>query len=360
MSDDEIFLLHALPGGNGDALVVEYGKPGLTHRVLVDGGVAKSALAVGEFLGDDAALELMVVTHIDNDHIAGVLKLFDRDHPPVPEQVWFNGYRHLPETGVEPMGPVEGELLTTLIDGRFNWNGAFDEGPVVVEPTAAPARSLTGGLRLTVLSPGLEQLRVLRQKSTWTEVVREAGTDPNVPPPEPEPLTSGLERMGAPDVAALAAQHTTEDSAPANGSTIALLVEYAKRSCLLAGDAHPSVLIAGIDALVGPEGVLDVDVFKLPHHGSKANVTVELMSRVRAHTYVFSTDGTGRQSHPNDQAVARVIVHGGPSPLLVFNYRSTRNAVWEDPTLKDAHGYRTRYPLEGTAGITVDLMDVPG
>ena len=31
--------------------------------------------------------------------------------------VWFNGFRHLPDT-LEPMGPVEGERLTTLLVER--------------------------------------------------------------------------------------------------------------------------------------------------------------------------------------------------------------------------------------------------
>ena len=119
-----------------------------------------------------------------------------------------------------------------------------------------------------------------------------------------------------------AEQDTDADTTLANGSTIALLSEFAKRTCLLAGDAHSDVLIAGIDQIVGKD-MLEVDVFKLPHHGSKGNVTRELLSRVRAHTYVFSTDGSGNQRHPNDQAVARVIKYGGPSPLLAFNYRST-------------------------------------
>jgi hypothetical protein len=36
---------------------------------------------------------------------------------------------------------------------------------------------------------------------------------------------------------------------------------------------HPNVLLAGIDQLVDQGNQSPVDVFKLPHHGSKANVT---------------------------------------------------------------------------------------
>ena len=54
--------------------MVNYGEAGTRHRVLVDGGVGPAAAAVGAFLGAGARLELLVVTHIDNDHIGGVLE----------------------------------------------------------------------------------------------------------------------------------------------------------------------------------------------------------------------------------------------------------------------------------------------
>ena len=90
-------------------------------------------------------------------------------------------------------------------------------------------------------------------------------------------------------------------------------------------------------------------------HGSKANVTRALLERIRARAYVFSTDGSGNQRHPNDQAVARVIKYGGPSPILAFNYRSTRNAHWDDARLKAQWGYTTIYPEPGALGIAVDM-----
>ena len=355
---NEVFLLHVLPGGNGDALVLEYGTDGDTHRVLIDGGVGKSATGVGQFLGENAVLDLLVVTHIDNDHIAGVVKLLNQPHPPVPQQVWFNGFRHLPDTGLQAMGPIEGEKLTTLIvDRGYPWNTAFNEGPVA---TTQPAPDPVNGLQFTVLSPGMEQLRRLRQGTNWSDIVREAGLDPEVPPPPPPPPAPGLERMGPPDVDTLAEQDTDADTTLANGSTIVLLSEFAKRTCLLAGDAHSDVLIAGIDQIVGKDNMLEVDVFKLPHHGSKGNVTRKLLSRARAHTYVFSTDGSGNQRHPNDQAVARVIKYGGPSPVLAFNYRSTRNEVWDSDALKNAHGYQTMYPEEHAQGISIDMISRQG
>ena len=61
-----------------------------------------------------------------------------------------------------------------------------------------------------------------------------------------------------------------------------MLVTWAGRTALLTGDAHADVLLETLDGWLGPDGRLEVDVFKLPHHGSKANVTNALMARVKA------------------------------------------------------------------------------
>jgi hypothetical protein len=228
----------------------------------------------------------------------------------------------------------------------------------MVQPPNIPGTwSLPGGLKLTVLSPGHKQLNDLRKK--WLPVVKEGGLDPTVPVAEEEPSPAGrLERMGGLDVEKLAAASTPQDSTEANGSSIALLAEWAGRSCLLAGDAHADVLVSSLDQLLGPGVPLNVDVFKLAHHGSKANVTNALMARIRAAAYVFSSSGEGRSQHPNDEAVARAIVHSPDGAILAFNYRNKRTEPWDDPVLKAKHRYRTLYPNATHGGITIDLMSL--
>lgn len=357
------FLLHALPAGIGDCLVLDYGTADASARVVIDGGLRGTGPALAEFLGPAPAIELLVVTHVDNDHIQGALRVLEEGltHPTLGD-VWFNGYRHLPGSRLQTMGPVEGERLTThLVDHHLPWNASepFGGGAVAnAVPSSPPEAVLPGGLACTVLAPGLDQLRALRPE--WGRAVREAGLDPGTPLRTEDPAQSSgtLERMGPeapPDVAALARDRSSDDTTEANGSSIVVLARWAGLSVLLAGDTHPQLLLAALDAWLGPGGVLDVDVFKLPHHGSKANVTSALLERVRARCYVFSTSGAGRSKHPDDQAVARVIAHSSGSRILAFNYDTPRNRRWDAAALKKRHGYRTRYPGAGHGGLTLDL-----
>jgi beta-lactamase superfamily II metal-dependent hydrolase len=49
---------------------------------------------------------------------------------------------------------------------------------------------------------------------------------------------------------------------------------------------------------------LMVDVLKLSHHGSRANLMTELLNVVQAKSYIVSTDNS-RFQHPDDEALAR-------------------------------------------------------
>jgi beta-lactamase superfamily II metal-dependent hydrolase len=100
-------------------------------------------------------------------------------------------------------------------------------------------------------------------------------------------------------------------------------------------------------------GPLKVDVFKLSHHGSRANVTQDLLRAVQAEHYVFSTNGA-IFNHPNDEAVARVIV-GSKRPTLWFNYATERNQRWAEPALRAKHDYQVRFPEGGSAGVVIGL-----
>jgi hypothetical protein len=147
--------------------------------------------------------------------------------------------------------------------------------------------------------------------------------------------------MGAIDVEDLAATGFKEDSKPANGASIALLLRYAGKSVLLAGDAFPSVITRSVDSLSGHKP-LTVDVLKLPHHGSQNNVNQELIEKVPAAHFVFSSNGA-THGHPDPEGVARVVKYGGCDAQIIFNYRSKITQIWDEAGLKKHYGFSVGY-----------------
>ena len=165
----------------------------------------------------------------------------------------------------------------------------------------------------------------------------------------------GATRGELPGIEALAARVTPTDKAVPNGSSIAMLLEHKGASVLLSADAFPTVLVPALEALAkrrGIAGPMSIDVVKLSHHGSRANVTQDLLRAVDARHFVFSTNNSYFR-HPNAEAVARVILGGG-KPTLWFNYDTPSNRQWGSPELMAKHGHVARYP-EGDAGVTLEL-----
>jgi hypothetical protein len=358
-----VFRIDMLPAAQGDALWIEYGDELDPTRVLIDGGTKGSwdeglRVRIEGLPPEKRHFALLVDTHIDADHIDGALALLeDETLGATFGEVWFNGWRHLPET-LEPLGPVAGEKLTdAIVNLGIPWNDAFGgEAVVVPDQGELPRAELAGGLAVTVLGPGLHQLADLRP--VWKEAVEEAGLDPDKPRPAPEPeeeLPGGLEELGiAPNVAALVASPFTQDSAEPNGSSIVLLLEHDGKSALVTGDAFPSVVLAGVNRLLAERGVprLELDAFKVPHHGSRSNLSPALLAALDCRDHLFSTNGT-QTKHPHPESVARVIDATGPESRLFFNYTTTFNEPWADDALEAQHEYSTRFPDAGADGLSV-------
>jgi beta-lactamase superfamily II metal-dependent hydrolase len=346
--------IEALPASYGDSLLVSCPVRVGTWRLLMDTGPDKSWPAVRDRLArlplvaGRRHLDLVVVSHIDHDHIGAASALFGEVALALTYgDVWFNARHHL-ERGV-----AEGEALATLLgapDRLLPWNQAFEGGPVstphdggFVEVTATPDTP-----RLTVLSPTPRRLVMLA--TVWDRALDDLRRRRSNSVPE-------IERGGEfPDLEALAARPPRKDRAIPNGSSIALLIEHRGASALLAADAFPTVLGSALISLAAHRGVplpFEVDAFKLSHHGSRANLLTALLKAVRATNYIVSTDNT-RFGHPNDETLARVVLHGGDTPALCFNHATERNLRWADEALQQRYGFVTRFPA-GDSGIAVAL-----
>jgi len=86
-----------IQASDGDCIWIEYGEDENTlHRILIDGGKSgtfKHLKSRIEKLPQNARhFDLLVITYIDADHIAGVLKLLEADDLGITfEDIWFNG-----------------------------------------------------------------------------------------------------------------------------------------------------------------------------------------------------------------------------------------------------------------------------
>ena len=348
-----IFRVDMLPGREGDCLWIEYGDEARPHRILIDGGRKLAWNTLKERFAalpaDQRKFELLMLSHVDADHIEGLLAMLKEPDLPVSfKDVWFNGHRHLER--VESLGAKQGEEFTKGIEAKgWDWNAAFDGKSVVIPDSGElPVKPLSDGMRLTLLSPNWPKLEKL--EPVWKEELRRAGL---LGPEEDDTDTAGVESLGAltADEVEEAAQSDFEpDTSEANGSSICVLAEFDGRKAVLTGDCHAELLAASLAKLRGNGGPVVLDAFKLSHHGSHGTHSVELMKEISSKRFLISTDGS-RHKHPHIESIARTVKHGGGGIELVFNYESAPTSKWDVGGLKNRFGYTTTYPEPAAAGM---------
>ncbi len=351
--------IEMLPAEHGDCLWIEYGDPENPRRVLVDCGLRSTYREVAARLRErpEIGFELLVLTHIDADHILGAIPLLQEVGPERFGDVWFNGWKHL--SPADALGALHGEMFASVLEKHgFNWNRSWS-GDAVVLPDSGdlPRIELQGGLTLTLLSPTRERLDALRL--AWKNELRlfeagdaEAAFDALQSMPRFQPDALGSERI---DVEELAESPFQTDDSAANGSSIALLAEYGGKTLLLGADAFSPVLEASLRRLLRQTGRsrLRVDACKIPHHGARANNGPGFLSLLDCQDFLFSSNGSHGYHHPHRETVARILTSRRESRLH-FNYRTPETEVWDDPGLQRDWSYEALYPL-GQPGYRLTL-----
>jgi hypothetical protein len=319
--------------------------------MLVDGGRGRPdrlPTALAERMRRQPVTErefdLVVCTHIDADHIGGLLTLVTA--PPdgfSAHDVWFNGRDHL-----DVLGPKQGDQLSHgLRAGATPWNVAFGRRAVVVASAGDLPVTRLPGLRITLLAPGRAQLAALA--GNWPRVLRELDTDLSTVR-EPADTLAGRREDREVGLNLLARRPFEPDQSAANASSIAFVAEHDDGSrVLLAGDATALVLTAGLRRLGA--GPYRVDLCKVPHHGSRHNTSSELLHLLDCGHWLVSTSGA-RFGHPGREAMGRILCRADPATAW-FNYRSPTTDEYAEPALQDRFGFGSVHPPADRPGITL-------
>ena len=171
--------VEVLPARLGDCLLVECLRPGRRPwRMLVDGGPPDTwpllQARLERLPKTDPTIDVAVVTHIDSDHIGGMIPFLASDFARAQvRDVWFNGRPHLPRQRSAPRSVGQGEVLSDTLNGApgaqpgMPWNVAF-AGAAIATPVDPGFAEVTfpGGPRITVLSPNGRRLAALAK--VWT------------------------------------------------------------------------------------------------------------------------------------------------------------------------------------------------
>lgn len=381
-----MFALDAVEAGKGDALIIRWGERSNPGLVLIDGGPAKTWTGhllprLREIAGSATGIQtiplsLVIVSHVDADHITGIIDVVrdlkvsgeraERAAVDV-EEIWHNSFDDLEfvaelpaaladlvraasfdrgvlhgDADVETVRAVassvpQGRTLAGFIDAiGIPRNSDFD-GTLVVAESPTNRRDL-GGLDIQVICPNAEMLGQLRTK--WLQE-----------------LTKQLDKDLARSQSERRALATAfDDPSVPNQSSIVAMISHDGRRMLLTGDVRGDHLLAGLTSAgflaADRTAPLELDLFKVPHHGSTHSNSIELFERIHAHHYVIS--GNGKHGNPHPDVLEMILAARRDARISIWLTNSPLAGATKPDELKKARKAQTILDrLESDPNVTV-------
>ena len=364
--------LKMYPARNGDAFLVRENaaKP---IAILIDGGYASTFQTcifpdLTRLAQLGYALDLVVATHIDADHVSGLLAFFklngNSQAPNVirVEDVWHNSLRSLDFTTVAGGNTTSGDedllaeirrrgypvpveptiksvelsarqgssLAALLLGGGYRWNNG--DGTQSINSADTSLLKLRPNVKLRVIGPPVARLEQLQRQ--WIAELRRMGFSGGIGVndtfddafeflcayedlrasvrAESDTLSSSVNRC-------LDEAYLADDSAT-NGSSISMILEIGSSRLLFLGDSWAEDIETALRELPNATFPMIFDAVKVSHHGSLHNTSPTLLELIDSPVFLISSSGE-RHSHP-DLEVLKAIVDR-PSDFqrhLHFNY----------------------------------------
>jgi hypothetical protein len=331
--------LKAVQAKHGDALLltaagatvlIDGGPPGVFNRFL-----EPHLEALDDGGEEPPEIDLLMVSHIDSDHIAGILDMTgdmieaqEEDARPLVRvrRAWFNSFADtIARTGLaKPSAATASAASLASAFDDLGLSGLSHEHPSLVLSSVKQGRNLRRDLKtlsidinarfkdrlalagnantpwsvsdltLTVIGPTKVELDALKKE--WAKQL---------------PKILAKEAKKAARTAAAAAL----DKSVFNLASIVVIAEAGGKRMLLTGDARGDMILRWLKAAGFPGGKAHFDLIKIPHHGSDRNVTTEFFKKVTADHYLVS--GDGKHGNPEPEMFRMLFEARGDAPYTV-------------------------------------------
>lgn len=302
--------LHVVQAEFGDCFILEskLGKHSL--NILVDGGpyqtFEKHLRPTLQKLLLNGKLDLIVLSHIDNDHIIGLLDLLEEIKTEREkgtkelikiEKIWHNSFKDLLELSVEPRNLVR----NTFADQNIIKNKNITQSLIMKGFQQGTDLTKLGKLLRIPINPDFGKIIAITDKIRSVHLKDIAlhllgPTKRNVDKLQKEWNNWYKKKKTADNAAGLL--QILDNSVP-NLASITFLAEINNKKILFTGDGlgQDIVDILSKNALLDTNGKFHVDILKVPHHGSDRNTSPEFFNTVIAKYYIISANG--RDDNPS-------------------------------------------------------------
>lgn len=350
------------PVGSGDCITLLLKNGDKEMHIMVDCGLYTRE--VNDYIVNvfHCHIDYLLVTHIDNDHINGLIEMLKSTPNLTVNHIFYNCYQrtsddlqewdekmvanvkrvfgHLPAVVDMLEQKIKAETSMTLAElilGNENWKKAWRREYVTEDSEAIDLENDMG--RFIFLSPTKKALDDLdkeyrtlfwktlykqkkedykKEETIYESLMRIMEQEDNEGFDE-EPVSSKVLDENA---LKFYADEKMKGLSPANEASIAFIWEHEGHRILFMGDANPDQVVKKIGDVYKdtPKPVL-FDAIKISHHGSAHSTSRELVSIADSERY-FVTGGAN--TRPSYQALSRIIIAPLPEDLSHREIRYNR------------------------------------
>ena len=304
--------LHVIQAEFGDCLILESRSGNKTTTLLIDGGphqtFKKHLKPALQRLPVNGKIDLMILSHIDNDHIIGLLDLLNeiktQKEMRVKEfikisRLWHNSFKVLLQLHLEPNKMLNNNIfqiyglkrgknvMSSIVMKGFQQGGDLTllaktlripinpnfRKEIVVSDNLKSIR--LNNISLNLLGPTKKNLDKLRKE--WTNWFNKRR---HIKKPE-------------------SALFQILDKSVPNLASIMFLAKINNRKILFTGDGIGRDVLEMLskNKMLDKNGEFHVDILKVPHHGSERNTSKEFFDTISAEYYIISANG--RDDNPS-------------------------------------------------------------
>jgi beta-lactamase superfamily II metal-dependent hydrolase len=325
---------------NGDCILLTLVPvAGEEKCILIDGGISNTyksgkkgkskpefgalKILIDQLRGQGKIIDLLILTHVDDDHIAGILEWFESDAQAYEliKEVWFNSGALIAEhfnaaenPDLDPEFKFPNSDTDTSIPQGIRFGKYIDEKGIWKKEVFMQGKDTKwNNAEFIFLSPNENKLERLLKE--WRKEDPTLDTSLKI-----EDYAASIEDL-------ISSDSFEEDDAFPNGSSIAFIFTYENHNYLFLGDSHPSIIVEGLSKRGFSKKLpLKSEMVKLSHHGSKGNTNVELLEMIDSSLYIVSTNGRSHL-HPHKQLLARLI-NCKQGCTIYFNYKERMDKIF--------------------------------
>jgi beta-lactamase superfamily II metal-dependent hydrolase len=302
--------------GCGDSILVSTDEG---TNILIDGGVKDTYFdsleeKYEEFKNEGKKLDLVILSHYDDDHIAGLVELLDAEkreifddenYDPVIKEVWSNSFE-----GSEWFDKVSKNDNTSA-----SQNDTFTQFMQEIKHKVDYKDYLSIDYE-RVLKKNDIQFILLSPDNTKVKNLYKQENDNT----SGEITTQTYSKDSDKSMVYLAKKSLKKngdfkkesgETRKENGASIAFILIYQNKKYLFLADARIPLIVEELSKLTkhfNSRGKIEFEFIKLSHHGSKQNLNQAFLNLIECENFIILTNGSTHK-HPDKETLSKIILN---------------------------------------------------